>query len=352
MTVANRVQPDARAGDPAGLGPEPAPDALGPGGDGGADLRARRWHWVRVTVAGGYAVALIGYAWFVRLPTDRRSLAVLVVLALAIRCLGRGWRSYLQIVTDWLPFTFVLMAYDYSRGLADNLGISVHVRAPAAFDTWLGGGTLPSYWLQKHLYTPGVTHWYDAFVTIVYTTHFLAMPAVAAVLWIRNRPAWAGFIRRILAMSVLGLGTYVLYPAAPPWYASEHGVVPPIVRLSSRGWFELRMNNAGNLLAGAQAGSNPVAAMPSLHAATAMIVAFYLMRRTWRWLRPLLALYPIAMGAVLVYAGEHYIVDLLMGYVTAAVVLVGVGFAERRWRRRCGARPASTEAAESGAPVA
>ena len=30
-------------------------------------------------------------------------------------------------------------------------------------------------------------HWYDALITLVYTSHFLATPVLAAVLWLRDR---------------------------------------------------------------------------------------------------------------------------------------------------------------------
>lgn len=309
-----------------------------------SDRQAHRWHLVRVGLAVGYGLGAAAYIVLVKLPTDRNSLSVAVIAALAVRCVGRNWRSYVQVVIDWFPFIGILILYDKTRGIADDLGIPVHVRVPADFDAWLGGGTLPSYFLQQHLYTPGVTHWYDACVTLVYTSHFLAMPTVGAVLWMRNRPAWGAFIRRIIAMSVIGLGGYILYPAAPPWYAGQQGVVPPLIRLSSRGWFELRMPHAGDLLAGAQAGANAVAAVPSLHTATATIVTVFLVPRVWKWLRPIIALYPLAMGFVLVYAGEHYIFDVLLGYLTALIVLVGVSALERWWRNR-----ESRDAVASGA---
>ncbi len=324
-------------------------DSTEPATDPAAAAYERRWHLIRKRVAIGYLAAILAYSWFVGVPTDRRSLLVCILLGLAIRCLGRGWRSYGRVLLDWLPFTAVLMAYDYSRGIADNLGIAVHVKAPPAFDEWLTGGTLPSYWLQQHLYHAGDPRWYDAIVTITYTSHFLAMPIVAVTLWLRNRTDWAKFIRRILTMSLLGLATYILYPAAPPWYASQKGVVPPLVRLSSRGWFELHMNHAGNLLAGAQAGANAVAAMPSLHTATATIVAFFLIPRVPKWARLPLACYPLLMGAILVYSGEHYVIDLLMGYLLGAFVLVSNSWAERKWYARRDRRRATVDVAPAGA---
>jgi hypothetical protein len=67
---------------------------------------------------------------------------------------------------------------------------------------------------------------------------------------------------------------------------------------------------------------NQVAAMPSLHAGTAALIAFYgIARLRSRW-RGLLMLYPIAMSFMLVYYGEHYVVDIIAGWALALVVLV------------------------------
>ena len=46
-----------------------------------------------------------------------------------------------------------------------------------------------------------------------------------------------------------------------------------------------------------QASVNLVAAVPSLHSAFSALVAMFLWGRVRPWLRPLLALYPLAMGA-------------------------------------------------------
>lgn len=58
--------------------------------------------------------------------------------------------------------------------------------------------------------------------------------------------------------------------SAPPWWASVHEFAPPIARISTRGWHALGLHGAGNLVTQGQALANPVAAMPSLHAAFAL----------------------------------------------------------------------------------
>jgi membrane-associated phospholipid phosphatase len=127
--------------------------------------------------------------------------------------------------------------------------------------------------------------------------------------------------------------TYVLFPAAPPWYAARDGVIGPAIRASARGWIWLHVNHAGNLLSEGQLAANPVAAMPSLHTGFATLIALFLAQRVhsrWRWL---FVLYPIAMGCALVYLGEHYVVDVVAGVVYALVIHLLVSRWENRRRR-------------------
>jgi hypothetical protein len=187
-------------------------------------------------------------------------------------------------------------------------------------------------WLQHHLHAD----WWQALATLVYSSHFVVTPVVLAVLWLRDRRRWAGYARLVLALSAAGLVTYVLYPAAPPWLASHEGVIPAVHRLSGSGWAVLGLPRAGALLASGQGSVNPVAAIPSLHTAFAVllcVVLFPSARRVWQ--RVGLVAYAVLMPFVLVWAAEHYVVDTLLGALYAgAVVLAGRGAAALVARRR------------------
>jgi len=291
----------------------------------------RDWGRIRRRTGFAYLAVLILIVVFVGVPTDRFSLLLIILAGLGLTCLGRGWRSFGRVVLDWLPFTVVLIIYDLSRGLAKAIGMPLHESDIAAADRALFG-VVPTVWLQNRFLDPGSPHWYDALATLVYTTHFLATPIVAAALWLRDRASWIAFITRVIALSVLGLVTYTFFPAAPPWYAARDGVIDPVIRASSRGWLWLHINHAGNLLSEGQAAANPVAAMPSLHTAFATIIALYVgarLPRRWGWL---LALYPLAMALALVYLGEHYVVDVIAGVAYALVTHVAISRWEI-WRR-------------------
>jgi membrane-associated phospholipid phosphatase len=312
-----------------------------------------RWRRIRCAAYVGYVALLGGIVIADGIPTGRASLAIIIVSGLALTSIGRSWRATGQVIVDWLPFTAVLVLYDRTRGIADGLGVGVHEQDVLDAERWLFGGTEPALWLQQHLYDAAHVHWYDALLTLVYTSHFLATPVLAAVLWLRDRALWLRYIARVVLLAVLGLVTYCLFPEAPPWMAARDGLTEPVARLSARGWIWLHAGNLNDVLGRAQNdGPNPVAAMPSLHVAFAVLVALMLamcFRSRWRWL---FALYPVAMGFTLVYTGEHYVLDLIVGVGCALAVHLAL---DRRDRRRAlrpyDRQPAAVHDLEEPAPA-
>jgi hypothetical protein len=252
------------------------------------------------------------------LPTDRIVLLGWVLAGLALYAVADGGRRVGRLLADWLPLVALLLAYDASRGLADGLGTTVHVTEPAAVDRWFGNGALPTIVLQEHWNAA----WWEAVATLVYASHFVVTPVVLAVLWVRDRERWVRYARLVIALSAAGLVTYVLYPAAPPWLAARDGVIEPVERLSGAGWEVLGLPRAGALLADSQGQVNQVAAVPSLHTAFAVLawlVLLPLARRSWQ--RVALVGYALLMPLVLVWSGEHYVIDTILGALYAAAVV-------------------------------
>jgi hypothetical protein len=251
-----------------------------------------------------------------------------------------AWRSdlpvkqHLLFLRDWLPIALLLVVYNVSRGFADDL-FTPHV-APMIDADRAMFGQVPTIWLQQHLYHPGQVQWWEVAVSLVYVSHFMTVPTVAVVLWLRSRRQWARYMRRWFTLSAAGLVTYFLYPAAPPWWAWQHGyLAEPVARISTNGWNAIDLHSAGNTLNALQVNqSNPVAAMPSLHTAYAMMaVAFFLPMVGKRWW-PLLLAYPLAMTFTLVYSGEHYVIDVLVGWLYVAATFAGVAVFEHWWDNR------------------
>lgn len=80
----------------------------------------------------------------------------------------------------------------------------------------------------------------------------------------------------------------------------------PIIRRTSEGWTQLGFHPGEPVLQDGHNRSNPVAAMPSLHMATAVLVAGFVMVGSRRWIKAVRGLYPAAMAFSLVYSGERY----------------------------------------------
>ena len=245
-----------------------------------------------------------------------------------------------QLLITWAPLSLILVAYAAAAwvsapledGAATNRwGFGLHVAGPADADRALFGA-VPTVWLQERL-VDGTPRWYDAVAALVYVTHFVGIPLTTGLVWFRLRERFTAWVAAVLAFAALGVTGYVVYPAAPPWLASEQGAIGAVDRISTLGWNYLHLDVVGGLTATSQGGSNPVAAMPSLHAGAALLLTLFLWpsaRGVWR---VALLAYVVAMAVTLVYTGEHYVVDVLAGWLTAAAAVAG-GAAVRRARSR------------------
>jgi membrane-associated phospholipid phosphatase len=106
-----------------------------------------------------------------------------------------------------------------------------------------------------------------------------------------------------------------------------------VERIVTRGWGKLNLQTASALIDQVQSSVNLVAAIPSLHAGLSAAVAAFLWTRVQRRWRPLLAAYVLVMAFGLVYTAEHYVTDILLGWLLAATVLVGITRFES-WQRQ------------------
>ena len=286
-----------------------------------ADFRFSHWLAVRRTAIVLYFAVLVAWSANYGIPVQRELVILWTCGALACASIGRHPRQILQLVLDWLPIVLILVAYDFTRGAADSFGIDIHFLPMIDFDKALFGGEVPTEWLQAHLYDPhALTAWNVGF-TLTYTSYFITPFALGGWFWVRDHAAFLRFRRRLVTLALAGLATYIAFPAAPPWMASQEGLIGQIERTTGKGWDIIGVGTAA-LFSEGQHGVNLVAAVPSLHAAFTMLVALAIWPRVRRrWLRPLLLLYPLAMGLTLVACGEHYAFDVFLGWAYAGAVL-------------------------------
>ena len=304
-------------------------------------LSARLVRWLAPAL---YVAALSTYMWRNGIPVGRERLLLWIVLGLlAVSTTNlAGWVR--SVIFEWLPLALVLAVYDLLRGHADGLFFSAWYRPQLEADSFLFGGTDPTVWLQNRLWHgPSDVRWYDYAAWAVYVSYFLATYVVAAFLWFFARERFRRYVASVALLAMMAFATFALFPAAPPWLASLKGELGPTSRLIGpiSGHNPFVSFSFEELFQRGWEYSNPVAAVPSLHAAYTLLVTLFLWRMT-RWARPLLALYPLAMAFALVYTAEHYVFDILLGW---AYTLVAVWIVSRvaNWAASFGRRSAVGE---------
>ena len=199
------------------------------------------------------------------------------------------------------------------RGYASHVLWGPFILPQVAFDRFIGAGETPTVRLQQWLFDPNRLQVWDYATWAVYTSHFFVSYTVAAVLWKRNHPRFKRFIALYVGLTFVGYAGYVLYPAMPPWLASDTGYIPAISRIVPVVWNNVGVHEAAALFLHGAKVANDIAAMPSLHAAYPMLLLLFFWPRARSWTRVLLVGYVLAMAFALVYLGEHFVIDELAG---------------------------------------
>lgn len=266
----------------------------------------------RVLLAVQIAYAVLFGGWFVYSHTWPAPDAVALFLLLFAFLLARG----LSFLRDWSPFVLLLLGYVALTGIADGLVAHAHVQFPIDLDRRIFFGTLPTNFLQQHLWNAHHYHWYDYLATSLYPMHFVIPLVVAFTFWMWRKQLYWRFVVSYLLLSYAGFVTYVLYPMAPPWWAADRGRIPPVADILSK----IHYGDLSNPIVTATQFFRPneVAAMPSIHAAFPVLVWLVLWRNwpKWGWG---VVVYPIAMAFSVIYLGQHYFTDVAAGWLYALV---------------------------------
>ncbi len=295
----------------------------------------RRYHW-RAILLTAYVIAAFASLGLSGVPVDREQVVLVIMGGLALSCIGRPRREMARIAFDWLPFTTALAVYDLARGAAHAIGRPIAYTWQIHVERFMFAGHVPAEVLQQHFYSDTI-RWYDVAGSLIYMSYFLVPFIVAATLWRRDWPAWRAFATRFVVIAFVSAAWFAIMPTAPPWAAArDHNLLHLELHdqkpHSTRGLASIGLHQATKLVDKGRASSNDYAAIPSLHSGFAMLVALTLWpRMKRRWTRWLAASYPILMVLTLIYNGEHYVVDALIGF--AVVVLVSAAETMTRERR-------------------
>ena len=224
---------------------------------------------------------------------------------------------------------FVALAlFTQLRDAADETGLPTFSAYVIDWELWMFGGVAPSAWLQGRIGGVGPAPGFLAYVSAV--THWLwfVFPHATVVgVYLFARRMSSRVIVIVLATFYVGVILYFVAPTAPPWMASEQGLLGGVVR---------GMDAVGPAILGASlystafdalAEPNPTAAMPSLHFAASFVVVLVGLMLRSRVLTGIAVFYSAALAFALIYLGEHYFADIISGAVVAFAAFFAVELA-------------------------
>jgi membrane-associated phospholipid phosphatase len=242
------------------------------------------------------------------------------VVVLGQRVLPRGWRHFGVQLCIWFGFYFSYLAV---RHLTDRDPAKAKVN---------GLRVISLEWhLTHHLFELTVQRIADSSSTLLTATawtywnsEFTVIGLTLLWVYLRRHQAFSRFRNTILLANAIGLVGFWLMPTAPPWMFPHQGFIAGV-------------NHSSALL---QRFGNSYAAMPSLHAADALIVAFFLVT-TCRtiWAKALWVLWPLWVWFSVVATANHYVLDVLAGIGVAVASLVATTWLPRLFVRFRAAGP-------------
>jgi hypothetical protein len=250
---------------------------------------------------------------------------------LPARVLPNGW---LDVLRQVLLFGLAYLAYRVVRGMVEG-------RAGAAFQH---ARDLIQFERTLHLFVePSVQAWASGSHVLMDSASWLYVNAqtsvtVAALIYLylrHNRSFY--FVRNMFMIAmVIALVGYTVFPTAPPRFMPEWGFIDSVSDFTG-----VHVSHASSSMS---ALLNPYAAVPSMHVAFALMIGWPLAMLSRRsFVRVAWVLYPFLMAFVIVATANHFILDALLGALTAAVSAYGA-----RWLAR--ARPAVWRFSTTPAP--
>jgi membrane-associated phospholipid phosphatase len=257
-----------------------------------------------------------------------------------------------RLAMGLLPIIAAGIVYDlthFTQHLVQDWHLHVHLTEPYNFDkSWFGiptaaGVVTPNEYFALH-------HWpLVDFVTGTAYIIFLYWAIGFAVFTSltgktaerRALPLWYGWT--FFALNVVGYATYYVYPAAPPWYVTEHGFVADFtVRASPAACVRWDDFTGLHYFRGFYGRSADVfGAIPSLHVALPLLVFLYSfqLKRPW-WTALAFGFYALVCFSA-VYLQHHYVLDIVIGSAYTLIAFAGQKFVTAWLRRRnSSARPA------------
>ena len=250
---------------------------------------------------------LIAVYWLIYSRQISPKLLYLLALGVVAVIPLKGW------LRDWRPFILLPLSYGAMQGIGGVLSEHVNITNIIQWEKSLFGG-IQTIQLQERFHANGSYAWYDAGFMSFYLTHYFFPYLVAIFLYFKRRALYHLYTDGFVVLAVAGFFTYVLFPAMPPWMASAQGFLPAMPHLLVEVAQQALHVSFPSLYQ--TLGANQVAAMPSMHAAWPLFIALCL-TLFFRWKGLAWFIIPAMVSLAIVYFGEHYIIDVVIGYLYA-----------------------------------
>lgn len=215
---------------------------------------------------------------------------------------------------DWFLFLAVVYLSDTMRGLIYYLTSRIQRPVYCEYAVKIESaifGQVPSVWLQNRLLPDGQTGWLEQTLTFFHGTHFIAFLIVGFLIWLKDKEYFKKYKVSFYILLAAGISLYAMVPTAPPWMASGmFGLLPKLTHFN----IDIYTAYFPDLTAGFN--TDPVAAMPSLHAAFPFLCSLLL----WKKFRGQAWPFYFYTGLIfftIVYTGDHYVIDIAAGCLLA-----------------------------------
>jgi hypothetical protein len=223
------------------------------------------------------------------------------------RVLPHGW---VDVLRQLLLFGGAFVGYRMVRGMADGRATAAfqHARELISVERTMHFFVEPSLqaWASGSNFVMGLASW-----LYVNAQTSVTFGALVFLYVCHNRNFY--FVRNMLLISmVIALVGYYLFPTAPPRFMPEWGFIDSVSSFTG-----IHISHASSSTSSVL---NLYAAVPSMHVAFALMIAWPLARLVrWRAVRMLWLLYPLLITFVIVVTANHFLFDALLGALTAGV---------------------------------
>ena len=249
----------------------------------------------------GLSVGMLAYYLFFGKVLELLPTVFLLATVPLVALLG----SLSKSTRPWIPFVTIMLCYEALWGTVGSFASTRALFSVYPIDKMLWGFNLTG-WVQSTFYS----YWTTVAASFFYSLQLPLVVIASVALWRFKRQIFSKYVTAIVLTSYAALVTFLILPTAPPWYL---GVAHDLFYGGTSSALPSWLLNTASMFE-----SDKFAAFPSLHAAYAIIFAYFMVKLDKRLAYVAI---PIAAGILFstLYLGQHYLIDLIGGAVYALI---------------------------------